>query len=1071
MKIKRICTTEYTILFVFCSFLTHLSPSSCNGKGMENEIEVGVILDMGSWTGKTIHSCITMAISDFYASNDHYKTRIVLHTRDSKGDSMHAISAAVDLLENINVQAIIGPETSLETKFLAVLGDKAKVPIFSFASIISSPGTYPFLVQIKQDVISQFKGIATILNSYNWRDVFIIYEDSDDGREVLPHLLKSFQEADVRIVSAIAISPFSTGDQIHNELNILMTRKPNVFIVHMSPPLASLLFQSAKRLGMMKAGFAWIATDKTMNQFHSMDSEVIESSQGVVGLKAYIPLSSKLIEVSSRWRKEFYFQNPSVLGSEELDVLGIWAYDTIWALAESIEKLRFGDTRLLNQITETRLTGLSGNFQILDGKLQSEAYVIVNVIGKGERRVGYWTPTHGMVKDMQQLVTGRSLSTMPRGLEDIVWPGGTAVAPKGLFMPTGGRKLRIAVINNHGFEELVRVHIDPQTNATSFNGFCTDVFDTAIKSLDYPVPYEFIPYVNESGGNLGTYSDLIYEVYLKNYDGAVGDITITANRSLYADFTLPYTDVGVGTIAKRENNDMWVFSKPLSVNLWLASAVFFVLTGLVVWAIEHPTNQEFQGSVVQQIGTILWFGFSTLVYAHREKLTSNLSRLVVIVWLFVVLILTSSYTATLSSMLTLQQIQFGSAGQYLGIQGGSPLQCFIANNLNFEDSRLQPYYSPEAYADALSRGSKKGGVAAIVDEIPYIMIFLGKSGADYAMVASQSTTSGLGFVFQKDSPLLSNMSRAILKLREEGKLGMMENYWFKSKSSYIPADAAAAPRNTLNLQSFSGLFLISCVSCVLALLIHITCRLKKLKFKNAIINLLDGENVALVLRYLAPRNGNAVEPVNNKHQELQANNSIMEESEEYPKDYYSQEPRRTTSNPTSSSYSASTTSVHVTALDGLVNVNSLFTIAVFVGLSLTTPNQHSLENSACDASVDVAKKLLVFEVVSFSFFLFSSLIAQGLKLAINLLNSKDVDEAFRAHISLRILRFGMLGSAIGSVMGCLFLMLSMVNVIEIRLGMLSCGSKSTVHAVTALIVLVTSALLVYISTAVYAFLH
>jgi len=35
--------------------------------------------------------------------------------------------------------------------------------------------------------------------------------------------------------------------------------------------------------------------------------------------------------------------------------------------------------------------------------------------------------------------------------------------------------------------------------------------------------------------------------------------------------------------------------------------------------------------------------------------------------------------------------------------------------------------------------------------------------------------------------------------------------------------------------------------------------------------------------------------------------------------------------------SANTTSVHVTALDGVVNVNSLFTVAVFVGLSLATP--------------------------------------------------------------------------------------------------------------------------------------
>lgn len=174
----------------------------------------------------------------------------------------------------------------------------------------------------------------------------------------------------------------------------------------------------------------------------------------------------------------------------------------------------------------------------------------------------------------------------------------------------------------------------------------------------------------------------------------------------------------------------------------------------------------------------------------------------------------------------------------------------------------------------------------------------------------------------------------------------------------------------------------------------------------------------------------------------------------------------------SSSSSSSTTSVHVTALDGIVNVNSLFTIAVFVGLSLTTPGQHSLENpSACDAGVDVAKKLLVFEVVSFSFFLFSSLVAQGLKLALNLINSKDVDEAFRAHINLKVLRFGMMGSAIGSVMGCLFLMLSIVNVIQIRLGMLSCGSKSAIHAVAALIILVSTALLVYISTAFYAFWH
>ncbi|XP_059659990.1 uncharacterized protein LOC132306571 [Cornus florida] len=174
---------------------------------------------------------------------------------------------------------------------------------------------------------------------------------------------------------------------------------------------------------------------------------------------------------------------------------------------------------------------------------------------------------------------------------------------------------------------------------------------------------------------------------------------------------------------------------------------------------------------------------------------------------------------------------------------------------------------------------------------------------------------------------------------------------------------------------------------------------------------------------------------------------------------------------TKQSESRSTTRVHVTALDGLVNVNSLFTFAVFVGLSLTTPGtQRSLEDRVdCHADVAVAKRLLVFEVFSFSFFLFSSLVAQGLKLAINLLNSK-VELAAKADINKTGLRVGMLFSAFGSVMGCVFLMLSMINVIQIRLGTLSCGCKSTILAVAVMVILVTIALLVYISTVVYTFM-
>ncbi|GKF56954.1 glutamate receptor 1.2-like protein, partial [Tanacetum coccineum] len=85
---------------------------------------------------KSIHWCITMAISDFYALHLNYRTRLLLHTRDSKGDPIEALSAVDSLLNNTKVQAIIGPKMYLQSKLLAMLADRAKVPIFFFCCSI-----------------------------------------------------------------------------------------------------------------------------------------------------------------------------------------------------------------------------------------------------------------------------------------------------------------------------------------------------------------------------------------------------------------------------------------------------------------------------------------------------------------------------------------------------------------------------------------------------------------------------------------------------------------------------------------------------------------------------------------------------------------------------------------------------------------------------------------------------------------------------------------------------------------------------------------------------------------------
>ena len=114
---------------------------------------------------------------------------------------------------------------------------------------------------------------------------------------------------------------------------------------------------------------------------------------------------------------------------------------------------------------------------------------------------------------------------------------------------------------------------------------------------------------------------LLYVWNLQNYDAVVGDTTITANRTSYVDFTLPYLNSGLSMVVKikdDERKNIWIFLKPLSWDLWLTTGCAFVFTGFVVWILEHRTNGEFRGPPNQQLGIIFWFSFSTLVFAHSK---------------------------------------------------------------------------------------------------------------------------------------------------------------------------------------------------------------------------------------------------------------------------------------------------------------------------------------------------------------------------------------------------------------------------------------------------------------------
>ena len=141
------------------------------------------------------------------------------------------------------------------------------------------------------------------------------------------------------------------------------------------------------------------------------------------------------------------------------------------------------------------------------------------------------------------------------------------------------------------------------------------------------------------------------------------------------------------------------------------------------------------------------------IHFAGESTVSALGRLVLIIWLFVVLIINSSYTASLTSILTVQQLSSPIKGieslingnDPIGYQVGSFAEHYLTEELNISESRLVALGTPEAYAKALQNGPERGGVAAVVDERPYVELFL-STQCTFRIVGQEFTKSGWGFV-------------------------------------------------------------------------------------------------------------------------------------------------------------------------------------------------------------------------------------------------------------------------------------------------------------------------------------
>nr|XP_043631221.1 glutamate receptor 3.6-like [Erigeron canadensis] len=744
--------------------------------------------------------------------------------------------------------AIIGPQSSVLAHMISNVANELQVPLLSFTA--TDPTLFSrqneFFVLTTHSDLFQMAAIADLVEYYGWRQVAAVYIDDDHGRNGITSLADQLSAKRCKISHRAPIKPKATHEDIKDVLLQVAFMESRIFVVHTYANMGLEILEVAQYIGMMDSGYVWITTDwlsTVMDISSPLPKRSISAMQGVITLRSYRKDSFISTKFETKW------ENLTTLG---LSMYSQYAYDTIWLLAHALDKffnqganisfskyfkmkdskgrsfnldsLRIfnGGKVLLENILKVKMNGTTGPIQFTSDKnLAFPAFEVINVIGTGLRRVGYWSNSSGLSTSPPKNVdTNRSRSSQT--LHNVIWPGETFETPLGRVFSPNGDHLKIGVPHRVSFVEFVK---EVKKNDT-YVGYCIDVFHSAINLLPYAVPYKFYSYGD--GHDDPSYTNLISAVNDGVYDAAIGEIAIITNRTRMADFTQPFIESGLVVVApvRKLNSGHWAFLRPFTGTLWCTTGIFFLVVGSVIWMLEHRKNDQFRGPPKQQITTTLSFIFSTLFFSHKQEMRSTLGQIVLIIWLFMVLIISNSYTASLTSILTVEKLyspiegidSLISSKVPIGYQQNSFVRDYLVKELKISETRLVPLNLPEDYEKALLDGPGNGGVAAVVDERPYIELFL-STRCEFSIVGQEFTKNGWGFAFQKDSLLAVDISNAILKMSENGELQRIHDKWL-TRSACSSQDAKLTV-DQLQLKSFEGLFFICGLVCFLALFLYL----------------------------------------------------------------------------------------------------------------------------------------------------------------------------------------------------------------------------------------------------------
>jgi polar amino acid transport system substrate-binding protein len=283
-----------------------------------------------------------------------------------------------------------------------------------------------------------------------------------------------------------------------------------------------------------------------------------------------------------------------------------------------------------------------------------------------------------------------------------------------------------------------------------------------------------------------TVADLLATVKSGKADLGIAAISITAERSQEYDFSQPMFDSGLQILVRDQPGGGSSVRQTLSLLFSSAALPFVGLTLLfvlvpahIVWLSErrHPRGMIESRSYFPGIFEACWWAASTLATQADQMPRSVLGRVVGVLWMFTAVVFVAYFTASITSSLTVQQLQGDIKGpedlpgKQVATTTGSTSAAYLRqqNIETLEFPRIEQTY------EALLNGQAD----AVVFDAPVLLFYAAREGKGKVNVVGEVfRKESYGIVFPQNSPYRRPVNAVLLKLKEDGRYQRLYDKWF-----------------------------------------------------------------------------------------------------------------------------------------------------------------------------------------------------------------------------------------------------------------------------------------------------